>query len=293
MGDAGGLEDLERAIEIAVAAGSSEVARAANNLAISVLALGDLRRARRLMDDAISHAERLGMASLLRFSRNVKLWLLFQEGYWDAALPPLEEFLAACDAGEPHYHEGGMRIRRAIVRLARDDLDGALEDIRKVVSLAQRAGDPQQRVPWLAQSARLLVDAGRREEARGVAREALEPASMQWALVDVALVVDELGYATELAELLEDVAQTRWITAMRALLRNDFVEAADTLGEIGSADLEALARLRAAKRLVADGCHAEADEQLQLALAFWRSVRATRYIREAEALLDETSEVSA
>ena len=293
MGDTAGLEDLERARAIAVAAGSSEVARAANNLAISVLALGDLRRARELMDDAISHAERLGMANLVRFSRNVKLWLLFQEGYWDAALPPTEEFLAACDAGEAHYHEGGMRVRRASVRLARDDLDGALEDIRKVVPLARRAGDPQQRVPWLAQSARLLVDAGRREEARVVAREALEPVSMQWALVDLALIAGELGYAEELAELLEDVAQTRWIAATRALLRNDFAEAADMLGEIGAADLEALARLRAAKRLVADGRRAEADEQLQLALAFWRSVRATRYIRDAEALLGEASEIPA
>jgi len=116
---------------------------------------------------------------------------------------------------------------------------------------------------------------------------------MQWALVDLALVADELGCAEELAELVEDVAQTRWIAATRALLRNDFAEAADTLGEIGSAELEALARLRAAERLVADGRRAEADEQLQLALAFWRSVGAKRYIREAEALLGDASEVSA
>jgi class 3 adenylate cyclase/tetratricopeptide (TPR) repeat protein len=293
LGDATGLEDLERAIEIAVAAGSSEVARAANNLAISVLALGDLRRARRLMDDAISHAERLGMANILRFSRNVRLWLLLQGGHWDAALPPLEEFLAACDAGEPHYHEGGLRIRRAIVRLARDDLDGALEDVAKVVPLARRAGDPQQRVPWLAQSARVLVDAGRRDEAREVALEALEPASMQWALADVALVADELGCAEELTGLLEDVTQTKWIAAMQASLRNDFAAAADTLGEIGAADLEAFARLRAAERLVGDGRREEADEQLQQALAFWRSVRATRYIRAAEELLGDVSEVPA
>jgi hypothetical protein len=33
-------------------------------------------------------------------------------------------------------------------------------------------------------------------------------------------------------------------------------------------------------RLVAESRRAEADEQLQRALAFWRSVGATRYIRE-------------
>ena len=63
----------------------------------------------------------------------------------------------------------------------------------------------------------------------------------------------------------------------------------DLFGEIGSLPDEALARLRAAEKLVAAGRHAEADEQLARALAFWRSVRATRYIREGEALLAEAS----
>jgi len=54
---------------------------------------------------------------------------------------------------------------------------------------------------------------------------------------------------------------------------------------MGAARSEALARLRAAERLVRDGRRAEADEQLQRALAFYRSVGATRYVREGEALL--------
>ncbi len=81
LGDASGLEDLERAIEIALAAGSSEVARATNNLAVSVRFLkGDLRRCLALLDEAVAHAERLGMANLLRFSQNVRLWVLFLVG---------------------------------------------------------------------------------------------------------------------------------------------------------------------------------------------------------------------
>ena len=40
---------------------------------------------------------------------------------------------------------------------------------------------------------------------------------------------------------------------------------------------------------VADGRRAEADVQLQKALAFYRSVGATRYIREGEALLAATA----
>jgi len=41
--------------------------------------------------------------------------------------------------------------------------------------------------------------------------------------------------------------------------------------------------------LVRDGRRAEADEQLQRALGFYRSVGATRYVREAEALLAATA----
>jgi hypothetical protein len=49
------------------------------------------------------------------------------------------------------------------------------------------------------------------------------------------------------------------------------------------------ARLRGAEALVAAGRRADADEQLQRALAFYRSVGATAYIREAEALFAATA----
>ena len=55
--------------------------------------------------------------------------------------------------------------------------------------------------------------------------------------------------------------------------------------EMGVPRDEADARLRAAEKLVGEGRSTEADEQLQRALAFYRSVGATRYVREAEALL--------
>ena len=76
-------------------------------------------------------------------------------------------------------------------------------------------------------------------------------------------------------------------------LRGDVVRAAEILHEIGDAELESMARLRAARRLVAEGRRAEANEQLQRSLAFYRSVEATRYIRQAEELLGEVSEISA
>jgi hypothetical protein len=49
--------------------------------------------------------------------------------------------------------------------------------------------------------------------------------------------------------------------------------------------LAADTRLRAAQQLLVEGERAEADEQLQKALAFYQSVGATRRIRETEAVL--------
>ena len=291
LGNAGGLEDLRRAAEIATASGSSEVVRAAHNLAVCEWVLGDLRQAILLMDDAIAHGERLGMANLLRFSQNVKHWMMFRTGDWDVALPYTDEVIAAIEAGEPHYHEGGMRMRRALVRLARDDVEGALDDLRKTVLLARQASDPQQRVPWLCESARLFVEAGELEEARRLAPEALQAgsANMSWALGELAYVARELECGDELAELLERAPPTTWITAAQALVTGDFGGGADLLEKIGDEELAALARLRAAEQLFAEGRRAEADEQLQRSLAFWRRVDASRYIRKAEALLAAAS----
>ena len=65
--------------------------------------------------------------------------------------------------------------------------------------------------------------------------------------------------------------------------------AADVFFEIGDLVYEARARLRAAGHLVLAERRADADEQLRKALAFWRSVGATRYVREGEALLAAAS----
>jgi hypothetical protein len=45
------------------------------------------------------------------------------------------------------------------------------------------------------------------------------------------------------------------------------------------------ARIRAAEQLHAEGRPADASEQLERALAFFRSVGAVRYVRRGEALL--------
>jgi hypothetical protein len=54
---------------------------------------------------------------------------------------------------------------------------------------------------------------------------------------------------------------------------------------MGATTCEAFFRLHAAESFVAEDRRAEADEQLRAALAFYRGVGATRYVREGEALM--------
>jgi hypothetical protein len=288
-GDLTGLDDLERSIEIAIAARAPEASRGYNNLAALRWGLGDIRSARTLFGEAAAVAEQLG-GPTGSFSRSFETVLLFSGGEWDEGMRRADEFLAACDAGAPHYNESGVRLRRARARLSRDDVQGALTDLAKTMEPARAAGDPQALVTALVLAARLFVEAGQVDKGTALAHEALAGDPVFWAISDLAWVARLLDIAAEFGEWIQRTPiETKWHEAARALLERDFRSAADVFADIGALDDEALARLRAAEQLVADGSRAAADEQLQRSLAFWRSVRATRYIREGEALLAMTA----
>ena len=84
-----------------------------------------------------------------------------------------------------------------------------------------------------------------------------------------------------------------WAQAARSYFARDFARAADCYEAIGSLTDEAEARLRAARHLIKNGRADEAAEQLERALSFYRSVEATRFVREGEALLAATTAWSA
>jgi thioredoxin-like negative regulator of GroEL len=134
--------------------------------------------------------------------------------------------------------------------------------------------------------------ASERSRALPLAREFLEAlrsgVGMQFAVINLptfASAALRLDLAQELVDALADHLQTPWIETVRAYAHGDFAAAAELLHRIGAKPEEAEARLRAAEQLVAEGRRAEADEQLQQALEFYRSVGATHYVRECEALL--------
>lgn len=148
-------------------------------------------------------------------------------------------------------------------------------------------------VPTLGAAARIFVAAGRDDDAQAVGRELLRTPRIvgEFRVLEFAWVAAHLGLGRELREFLEEFpAPTRWTRAALALVEGDYAWVADAPYEIGHLDGEAAARLRAAEKLVAEGRRAEAEAQLEKALAFFRAVGATRFIREAEALLPASVE---
>ena len=132
--------------------------------------------------------------------------------------------------------------------------------------------------------ARLLASEGRNEEAFRLTEELLQTGFVPYYVAfDVAWVVRELGAESSSLRLPE--LQEPWRSVVDALLQGELVEAARQLGELGLPVDEARARLGAARELVAKGNRVGADEQLTPALGFFRSVGASRYVREGEALL--------
>ena len=290
LGDLEGVQDLERAIEIAETARSSEAIRAYGNLGSTMADLGDFRRARDLYDKATEVAERFGHLGGSRFHRGNRIDMLFCSGEWHESLEECERFLSEVEAGSPHYMEAVVRLARARIKVARGDVAGALADAKLGLRLGREAREPQVLHSVLAEAARVFLESGQRHEADTTADELVAVGPEPSNVVTFAIVLGELGRGEDARATVErDPLHTVWVDAARAYLEGDLARTADLLAEIGHLSDEAYVRLRAAERLVGEGRRAEADEQLERALAFYRSVGATRYIQEAEALLAATA----
>ena len=288
-GDSAGVADAERSLEIARAANSPEAIRACNNLGFAFFCLGQIERSSELLDEAVRLAERFGDIVLGRFTRaGPQRVLQIHQGRWDDALKFADELVEETERGSPNYHEAECRVTRATIRLARGDLEDVLADCDKALEVSRAAKDPQQLQPVLAGCARVFVDMGRMNDAAALADELSDLMGRYRAtseLCDIAVALIALDRVEELRVAVDAAKETRWAEALQHYLTGEFDRAADVFAEMGAPRDEADARLRAAEQLVAEGRRAEADEQLQRALAFYRSVGATRYIRQGEELL--------
>jgi class 3 adenylate cyclase len=292
-GDRGGIEDLQRSIEIGAQANAPlQLCRAYNNLGAMLELLGEVEPAYATRLEGARIAERLGAATWVRWFQGVLPNVRCRRGDWNEALGMADDFIAAIEAGSPHYLEAQVCSTRALMRLARDDSAAAIRDALSALPAGRAAKDPQMLYTALAVCTHVFSATDRSDDATALAHEYLEAlrggVALQWGITYLptfASAALRLGCAQELVAALANHLELPWTEAARAYASGDFVRAGEIYARIGSKPEEADARLRAAEALLEQGLHAAADVQLQSALAFWRSVAATRYVREGETLL--------
>ena len=291
-GEVEGVRDIEDAVAIAQAAHEfSQLARAYNNLRDTQIFLGQMVEAGVTLERHRRNAERLGRADS-SWTDVAMVGDRFRRGLWDEALALADdlgdEFLAT-----PHYTDSPLLTCRAAMRHARHHFAGASADTMKALELAREIGDQQVTGPALAGRACVLFANGRRDQAVPLASELLGRGSLislvgEWTLpwlIEFVWLVRDVGLAPELLTFLEAVPDIPWAEIVREILAGEPLRAAAMLKGLGFLPGEAYARLRVAETLAAEGRNDECDAQLALALPFYRSVGATRFVKMGEELL--------
>jgi class 3 adenylate cyclase/tetratricopeptide (TPR) repeat protein len=292
LGDDTGLDYIERSLEVAEAANSLEAWQAAGNHASMLFQLGHLSESDEMRKRTIAIGERFGVVAYVRWQRAEEAEMLYRLGRWAEAARIIDEWLLEAEQSA-YYMEAPTRGLRSRLRLAHDDVAGAVADGVESLELAQRIQDPQVFQPASAWRALLAIETGAPRDAVApfdelVRRRTGASATGGYAYgdVDTAWAARALGRVDEVeAIFVPQAAANRWARAALHIIREELAAATEVLELIGSTADLAYARLRLAQALVEAGRRSEADEQLAAALAFYRSVGATRYVREGEALL--------
>ena len=287
-----GFRRLEDGIAIAERVNSPwHLTRAQVNLGVSYFLVGDVDAAIPVHERNLEAARRFGIAGAIIWNLAEVAFDYCLAGRWDESLAIHDAEIARMEAGAPHYIETQHRHSRSRIRTGRGDLTGALKDADRAIEVGREAGDPQALLPSLAARARILLAAGREEEAEAVVAEimdlnAAEP-SLDWAwwILPASIVLTARGRGDDLLAVGGERLPSDWVRAARLWASDDLAGAADLLGAMGAVPDEAYARMRLADRLIAAGRRPEAEPALSRALELFRMMGATAWISEAERLL--------
>lgn len=279
----------EQSLDAALALHSPAAVRAGGNLASLYSDLGDLARAHELHEGALALARRIGGTNDLRWLLGEQVGELYFAGDWAAALAAADAFITDSERS-PFFMEAPCRSVRAWIRLARGDVAGALDDAGRAAALGRRALNLQL-APVLSMQALCLLRAGRVGDADQIMSDLLRTTGRnvhfggRWCVLNLAIIAQELGRSATFVEFAADLtARTPWLEAGLHIVHDDWLRAADVMTAIGALPEMAYLRLRAGRQLRERGQGAESRIQLEQALAFFRRVGASAYMREAEDL---------
>jgi tetratricopeptide (TPR) repeat protein len=288
MGDLAGVEEIREGIVIAEAAASLDMVTVGYaNLTSSFHGLARLDDARAAWAQERDLGERAGLGRFIRDANASRAGWEYLDGQWDDAMVRLNGLIADADAGKTHFTDASMFSLRAWISLARGDVEGAERDSARAVEIARESDTQAQAAAFTIRPA-IALAIGARDEADELASElaAIGPvvlSALGWpfpTLTDVAFVFRDLGREEELRTAILDPTpqQSAWLPAAHAIADGNLALAADRIDEIGHTAAAAYARLRSGT-----------DPNARAALAFYRGVGATRFVREGEAVLGATA----
>jgi class 3 adenylate cyclase len=285
-GDLSGFATLEESIAIFEEVNSADVQRPYNNVADGYFNLGRLDEAAAATRHMRAGWRRYASLDWLRWTESQEIRLDYAEGRWDRALDIANRWIADSEERDGHYLEPLYRRYRGLIRLARGDRVGALEDGSTALEVGRVGRDPQLVLPSLAFQSRLLLELGE-DGAEALALELVERCRglelnvlYEW-FPDIAAVLTSLGRRSDLEAVAEStLVPTLWRDAGLALGRGDPVVAAEILERMGARSFEAEVRLVAAR--------SGHDADLPKAIAFFREVGATAYLAEGESLIADS-----
>jgi predicted ATPase/class 3 adenylate cyclase len=270
-----GDEMLREAIALGAELNSVEGPRALSNLAVSAYYQGSLSGQHELLLEACATAKRVGSDNLARFDEGLLGWSFYAIGDWDESLRRCDAFIAECETGSAHALESIAHSTRAQILLGRDDLNGAKRALSRAIQLCSELdGQAFFRVHLVA--ALVSHELGRLDDAQTSLLTALAKGDRAFAHdpIAFALLAERLGVADRLDELFAQAGGGPWADIARLVAVEELAEAARRLDEAGHLSLAADVRL-----------HSQADDELEKAIGFFRSVDATRYLMRAEAQL--------
>jgi class 3 adenylate cyclase/tetratricopeptide (TPR) repeat protein len=280
-GDAGGIDDLEQAVERGRRTGAvSAQTVALNNLSNVLWTVGRLDDAAARLAEARELNERYGITAGLTWNEGERVYERDFRGDLDGAIAAASHFLSLPGVAETYQHRPVLATR-ARALLARGQVDEALTDIEPALASFRESGyDAQIAGGMLTVASRCFRATGRREEADELLAEALtvEPDE---AVYDLPLELTELGRGDEYLALTEGKAGYLWQEGGRAAASGDLVGAAEIYGRIGARFPEAWAALLAAER--------GDTSRLDAALAYFEEQRATPYVGRCRALMQASA----
>jgi class 3 adenylate cyclase len=280
-GDAGGIDDVERSIELAERASSAhDILYGINNLANLLWALGRLEEATAQRGRHRKAAERFGMKALLVWGEAEASYDAYLRGAYDEMIERAERFLAEHE-GRAHQQEGAQRNVLAQGYAATGRAAAALEQSELGLALARETRSSENVAYGLMGRALALSAAGRDPESATVVDEILaDPvllAHFVW-LAPLPLLLAEQGRQRECLAVIEHAPPSPWRDAAVAVAEGRYAEAADAYGRIGSRFVEAWSRLLAAEA----GDHSPA--RLAAAADYFRAIGAVHYLRRCDVL---------